>query len=444
MSDYFIIPILDHFLFYAPLLRYGKRIDKSMAEKIIHIQESHQDGCDDLILSIMQLEQVKKECISPNDGKKLNPIFLGLIPTRGCNMACLYCDFPAPKLSSPIMSLDVAQKSIDMYLDILTSTDKKHGQIEFFGGEPFFQNHIAEFAVSYGKNKSAKLGIDLQFSVTTNGIFSKNKCEWIGDNFDMVTLSFDGTLNAQNKNRPLIQNKNSFDIVYRSAKFLSASNADLTIRTCISESSVHQMPDMAKFISQEFVVERICFEPLTSSEASTKNGLLPPDPYQFAYFYLLSQQTAATLGVEMITSGTDITSLQTSFCPLGKDALIITPEGRINGCYLLEKEWERFGLDLQLGQMTESYPFFQINQTQLENTRSFNHITSPLCKDCFAKYHCAGGCHVHHRNILDARSYDRLCIQTRLIIIGNLLTRLKDSTLFDNWLISINQMLETK
>jgi uncharacterized protein len=436
MNDYFIIPILNRYLFYAPLLRFGTLLEDKAADQIIQIQKSNPDDVEKTITSLFHLNLQNKEIIPFNENPKVIPLFLGLVTTRGCNMACRYCDFQAPKQTSPIISMDTAQKSLDMYFDLLVANQITEGQVEFFGGEPFFKNHTVEFALDYGRNKASHLGIGLKFSVTTNGIFSERKCEWIGDNFDRVTLSFDGTKIAQNYNRPLPNNKDSYDIVRNSAKILSECNADLIIRCCISDQTVTQMPEIAEALVHDFVTESICFEPLSPSDSTEKNKLLPPDPHRFAYYFLLSYLKLSAYGIDLITSGTDISVLQKSFCPLGKDALIVTPEGKINGCYLLEEEWKRHGLDLQIGNMINHPPFYEISPKMLSNTRAYNQIYSPICKNCFAKYHCAGGCHVHHPKQNITWDQDRLCIQTRLVIVGKLLALLNNREIMNQWLCS--------
>jgi hypothetical protein len=53
--------------------------------------------------------------------------------------------------------------------------------------------------------------------------------------------------------------------------------------------------------------------------------------------------------------------------------------------------------------------------------RSLNVWNKPFCARCFCKWHCAGGCHVNHVLPDSAGSYDRLCIQTRIITLRNIL-----------------------
>lgn len=434
MEDFFILPVLDQYLFYAPFYRFAKIIHKEQVEKLS--SGPSQLSLQQVFEILPEIKQYKKVKIHTPQGELTSPLFLGLITTRGCNMACCYCDFPAPKITSSVMSMELARKSVDRYLLILSKNGLKRGQIEFFGGEPFFNNRISEFVLSYARNKSSEKGIDLQFKVTTNGVMQREKCEWVADNFDTVVLSLDGPANWQNKNRPLINGEESYKIAHSSAKILSSGSSDLIIRSCITRESVEHMTDIADWIVQEFDIDEICFEALSPSEMSSKNLIEPPDPYRFAMNFIKAKVLLEKSHIDLVTSGTNLDELQYSFCPVGKDAMIVSPEGRINACYLPEEEWLKRGFNLTIGQFNENPPIYSINPKHLILARSFNALHSPLCRKCFAQYHCAGGCHVHHSDIIKSSSHDRLCIQTRLIVMADLLIRMDDCGLVNAWMSS--------
>jgi uncharacterized protein len=440
MDDIFLIPVLDQNIIYAPLYRFAEVMDQKTNHQLGQFLSS-QDGKTqlDLLRILPQLKHRKKEKLQEFHGPITTPLFLGLITTRACNMACSYCDFSPSNSTNPVMTLELAQESVDMYLTFLGNAGMSRGQIEFFGGEPLFKNRVVEFVVSYSRDRSKTLGIELQFNVTTNGYMSIGKCEWVADNFDTVVLSLDGPAEFQNRNRPLKNGAGSFEVVSRSARILSGGNADLVIRCCINSFSVTQMVDIALDFAHEFAASRICFEPLTPSVSSRQKQMEPPDPYLFAYYQLRAQDYLDESGIELVTSGTDIDTIQGSFCPVGKDAIIVHPDGMIASCYLLEEAWKQAGHDLSIGRMREPPSNYSFDQDQVNKVRSINTMNCKLCQNCFARFHCAGGCHVNHSQILQANSHDRLCIQTRLIIIGKLLKRMKVEQLYEEWLSTIPQ-----
>lgn len=439
-EDLFAIPILDQFLLYAPLSKYARVLSKGELENLRQALESkgnHTNPFSAQILSYLQTHNFTADPIP--QGRLSRPFFLGLITTRGCNMGCRYCDFSSVPKSSPSMAVELARSVIEAYLDLLSQTNQTFGEVQFFGGEPFFKNHIVEFTVGYARYAAQKRGIELRFEVTTNGMFSPKRCAWVADNLDAVVLSLDGMAQIQNLHRPQVSGAGSFEIVFQNAKILSEGNCDLIIRACVTEQSVSQLTNIASWFAENLIPSAVCFEPLTACELSNRHGLLPPSPLTFAVEYLKAEELLAQFGIPTMTSGTDIDRLQSSFCPVGKDAILVSPEGKLNACYLLEAAWEREGLDLCFGGILPGSSSFQINMEKLSAIRSLAAHPHPLCADCFCKYHCAGGCHVNHRAVRETNIQDRVCIQTRLITIGKLLKRLRKYELYQHWLKELEQ-----
>jgi len=101
---------------------------------------------------------------------------------------------------------------------------------------------------------------------------------------------------------------------------------------------------------------------------------------------------------------------------------IVSPDGTVNACYLLRRDWEAQGLDLRLGSMGNGT--VHLDAGAVETTRNLNVWNKPACAGCFCKWHCAGGCHVNHRLAPTPGAYDRQCIQTRIIALRNVLKAL--------------------
>jgi uncharacterized protein len=433
---YFALPVLDRYLVYAPLQRFSAILTEDSLKRLEDTLFTRNNNVDPVISEIVR--RLDNAPIPPQSikGEIKAPLFLGLITTRGCGMACRYCDFSPSANSRSAMSLDLARASIDAYLNLLTENGIVEGEIQFFGGEPFFRNIVPEFVLSYAHTRASRMEIAIRFSVTTNGLMTEKRAAWVADHFDAVVLSLDGTA-FQDQQRPLRAGRGSYPVVHRTAEIFSDGNTDLTIRACITRESVAHMPDLAAEFASNYVLRAVCFEPLSESNLSKQNGLFPPDPVQFARQFCLAEDILTRHGIESITSGTDIDSLQTSFCPVGKDALLVSPSGNVSSCYLMESDWRRAGLDLTFGIISQDSPQFQFDLKKLETIRDLMHHPAPLCETCLCYYHCAGGCYVNHHSIQQAGQYDAVCIRTRLITIGKLLKRMGCPELYHRWLDSL-------
>jgi uncharacterized protein len=435
--EIFSIPIGDVFLLYAPLNGLAALVDEEFFH-ILRTRINHPDQpVDQKISDFLKVISSKKTQIEGiNSGLLRNPLFLGLITTRGCNMACKYCDFAAPKNKQRPMGLKLAKNCVDAYMDLITQNNIDQAEIQFFGGEPFFQNTVVEFTTLYARERAKDLGIQVHFEITTNGIIEPDRAKWVSENLDAVVLSLDGPEIIQNLHRPLPNQRESFSNVYQTAKILSEGPSELIIRTCVSEIQVDHVMEIADWIAQNFICSTVCFEALVPSECSRKNGINPPDPVKFGINVIKTSSILEKYGIDTVTSGTDINRIQKSFCPVGKDALIVDPSGKVNACYLLPEDWQKEGLDLSFGQVVSGSQrsSFLIDYPILDTIRSLAETKGDLCESCFCKYHCSGACHVNHKMIRTATDYDPVCIQTRIITLGKLLNLVESHQIRDHWL----------
>jgi radical SAM protein with 4Fe4S-binding SPASM domain len=438
-KEIFVTPINHVFLLYAPLNQWAAVINQAALEEIAQNFENGKSDNAEISELLGSLQSVKLDIPEIRTGSITDPFFLGIIPTRDCNMACRYCDFL--NHDKTVMKTDIAKQSVDAYLNLLLVNGKEHGEIHFFGGEPFTTPEIIHYIVTYAEHQAQRKNIRLHFEVSTNGFCSDELAIWISNHFDSVVLSLDGSRKMHNDHRPQKMGKPSFERVYRSAKIFSEGDCDLIIRNCVSNNNVEQLPEIAKWYAAEFVLSSVCFEPLTPTDGSVKNELLSPEPITFARKFIKATSILESQGIHSVLSTADLSQIQGSSCPVGKDALIISPEGMINACYLLEKQWVEKNLDLKLGLVTKKG--FQLNEEALNSVRAITVDNKSLCKNCFCRFHCAGGCHVNHDSNKPTGEYDDLCIRTRLVSAALLLNQLGMHDLLDEWLRNEKNMFET-
>lgn len=426
--DIFSVPIDDKTLIYAPLHGVVALVNSAAARRL---GEALRTGAG-VPAVLQELHDRLRLPVTPpplREGRLTDPFFLGLIPTRGCNMACRYCDFAAPKTSSPVMTLDTARRAVDAYLDLL-ETD--HAEVHFFGGEPFYAPEVVHFVVEYARGRAAERGLMVRFEVTTNGLFSRSRAEWIAENFDTVVLSLDGPADIQNKHRPARGGKDSADVVMRSAAVFSEGPVELIIRAAITDQTARRMPEIAQWVSQAFRPGTVCFESLMVSPLAEQAGMRPPDPWEFADNFICAANILKEYGIRTVFSTADLDKTCVSFCPVGQDAMIVAPDGAVNACYLLDEDWAASGIDMRIGQLDHAR--FQIDMDALSKVRSLTVDNRPLCRDCLCRYHCAGGCHVNHDTSGAPGAYDEVCIQTRLVTIATLLHKIGQHDMAALWM----------
>lgn len=433
--EVFCVPIFDKILLYAPLTGVVALINTRAAVALAHAGNDPEA----LPVNLIELSQAiyaPTQDPSPKVDAPLDPIYLGIIPTRGCNIGCRYCDFAASKNASPAMSAALGRQAVDAYLKLITQAGHTEGQIHFFGGEPFYAPALVRSVVEYATARTAASGMKLRFEATTNGVYGSKLCQWIGDHFDTVILSLDGLPGDHDRHRPALNGRGTFETVARSARIFSQSRAELIVRACVTAESVASMPDFAHWIGVELKPSTVCFETLSLSPLAIEAGFTPPDPHDFARCFDRSDQILRGYGIQTVTSSADLSETRTSFCPVSKDALIVSPDGAVDACYLLEEDWQERGLDMRLGWLKGSD--FEIEAQALRRVRGMNAHNRPLCADCLCRFHCAGGCYVHHDTHRPAGQFDDWCVQTRLITVTQLLRRMGQDALAEAWLADLS------
>lgn len=420
LKNCYILPINDKFLFYAPLPGIRALINKTAALEIRKIMRKPalpnelQGSLKDLLDHLRQIKY------NPHITKgRINPLFLGFIPTRQCNGACNYCDFGSERPENQIMTIKMAVAAVDWYARTVRKNRGDRLEVHFFGGEPMVAREVVESVVHRTRLLAAENNLQSVFEISTNGQYTKDIAEFIGDYFSSVILSLDGFEQVQDLHRPLKNGKSSFANAVTTGKVISGSNAQLGLRACISSKNVGMMKEIAGWFCTEFNPFSINFEALRTNDRAAGNGLSPPDPYLFASNLVNVRQICKEKGIPLVYA-TDITAFPVlTSCPVGRDTAIISPDGRISNCYLLPEKWEEVGLNLDFGQIGQDGKVL-IDRKRLQATRSLVKF-KPKCSRCFCRWSCAGGCHVCNNYPGASSDYNDLCIQTRIIALCSIL-----------------------
>ncbi|MCQ3937951.1 MAG: hypothetical protein DPW18_12995 [Chloroflexi bacterium] len=431
-SRYYAIPVLDRVLIYSPLQGITALTNESAAQTLRRCLENGGTVPRQIQPLYKSLKETPFAPPAARQVRGIAPLFLGIIPTRSCSLQCVYCDFIAGQSAGSAMSLPMAKQVIDAYFDILDEEKGGRADVQFFGGEPFHSPEVVYFSVAYARRKAEERAMDVHFEVTTNGIFDAETAAWAADHFDAVILSLDGPPDIQESQRPARNGKPVFPIVYRNAKIISSGSADLIIRSCISQRTAHRMTEIAGWIVEEFLAKAVCFESVHPTAQSANTGLLPPDLLEFARQFHASAQILEAHGIAAVHSTTDVSVCRTTLCPVGRNALIVSPDGAVDACYLPEKTWREAGLDFRLGNVRAGK--FDLNENVLQGILAFANGDKPGCINCLCRCHCAGGCHVRRNGNHSNGRYDDTCMQTRLVTTANLLRRLNENDLATEWL----------
>ena len=235
-SHVYAVPLSGHYLLHAPVSGLLALVNAAAVNEVRAYLVSGQvrDGLPSQLEDLLH-RLGPPEVPDPVQRRgPLAPAFLGIIPSRRCNMACRYCDFREPGPRQQVMDPATAVHAIDFMAEYCERRGQKHYQIQLFGGEPFIEDRVVDVVVHHARFVGSRIGVFPSFVVSTNGLFGPARRQFVGDFFDRVVLSLDGFREFHDRNRPISLDRPSFDEVVETARCLSTARAQLCIRCCVT------------------------------------------------------------------------------------------------------------------------------------------------------------------------------------------------------------------
>jgi uncharacterized protein len=368
----------------------------------------------------------------PRPPRALDPLFLGIVPTRDCNMACVYCGFWPGRGSEARMDYRLATAAVRWLAENRLRRRRERLDIHFFGGEPLFAFDVVEVVVHAARRTAAERRLVPHFEVCTNGFLTESQADFVGDHFHTVILSLDGPPDIQNRYRRRKGSSESCEIVSRTGRILSERTAELCLRACVTQESVARMAEISEWFSREFRPAAVSWEILKPTPDSNRAGLRAPDPLVFASGFEASRRILESRGIRAVYAADLGPEPRFTFCPVGRDALLLTPDGRVSACYLPEEEWTARGMSLTIGRLGRDGNLRLSRGARPSIHRAVRN--KPLCDGCFCRWSCAGGCHVHHSPPGRDIAGSDFCVQTRIITACSLLRKMGEDGIVDELL----------
>ncbi len=321
------------------------------------------------------------------------PTAVTLFLTTRCNLRCIYCYASGGERKEATLPLEVAEVAIDLVVkNALLAKQKSFGLGFHGGGEPTLAWKVLEYSVEYAKKRAAEKGMSVDLSVATNGVVSKEKIDWIMDNFTGVSLSFDGPADIQDYQRPLHDRGRSFNRVLKTVERMNERNFPYGIRATITDMSVKYMDRIIEFFSDVCKAKHVHLEPIAICGRCLNAGLKSPSADEFIEGFRIGKKKAEKAGISLFYSGARIDTITASFCKASGNSFCVTPDGDVTSCYeVCSQEDPRSGVFFygKYDYERKQFAFFNERLKYLRK-RTVNNIS--FCEDCFCKYHCAGDC----------------------------------------------------
>lgn len=327
-----------------------------------------------------------------------NPILksLCLNVSHDCNLRCAYCfassgHFGGERL---LMSADTGKRAIDYLLE--HSGSRKHCEMDFFGGEPLMNIDVIKELVAYGREQGAKAGKEIRFTLTTNGVaLNEETQDFLNRENISVVLSLDGRPEVNDRARKFPTGKGSYDIINsRFKRFVeSRDKQNYYLRGTYTGWNKDFSQDAIYMVEQGYDI--ISLEPVVTPEdadyALTEKDLpqLRDEYVKLARYYRARKRAGKPFNFfhfNVDLQHGPCLPKRLSGCGAGYEYMVVTPEGDLYPCHQFvgREQYKMGNLDLK-----------EIDREMGEKFQQAHIYNKPLCRECWARFYCSGGCHAN-------------------------------------------------
>ena len=412
-ENLFKIPVGDHFgmgpesvtMLYAPFTGSMLLADKNGMAEINDEQLNLLRTKDDIN---RQLSKVKRM----NDIQKM-----AILPNHTCNFNCSYC-YSAKGRSNIVLDKGKLKAGLDYFIDP-KRLQERHLSISFIGGgEPLLSWDLVKFGVEYASELASKHGFEILMTLITNGsIMNDEIIDTLKNHHILPDVSFDVLEDAQNKNR------RHFNLVCQNIDMLCQHQLVPSINATITPDTVERMEEMVAFMTDRFpAVKNMVFEPVVSDEVFTTAAQLH-DFYEKYLNYFFKAKNMASLQGRYVTCRIykNVDSLLERGCP---SKFTLTPQGDISICYCKSSPKEKKFAERTYG--TVKCNTVELNEDKFNRIHQINVHSFKKCADCFAKWHCGGGC-MCPNDLYNDDYLEEVCVFTKELVKRTLLERMEES-----------------
>ena len=315
---------------------------------------------------------------------------LGLNVAQDCNLRCRYCfvDQGSFGAKRQRMSREVARQAVDLLLQ--ESREAASCTLTFSGGEPMLNFPLIKQAVTYSHEQAARYGKRMAYSIFTNGtLFNDENMGFIKDHQINVQVSLDGPPAVHDRLRPTASGRGSYEIITASLPQLLADYARrVLIRATITRHSAagEILDHLAGFGAGRVDLYYVMGDNADYALDPAAREQLKAEYTKLARRFLAGAPTgdfsAAGLFTDYMAYFCSARKRRT-FCGAGASMLRVSSLGGLYPCTGLAEQEE-----YRLGHVATG-----LDREKLTRWQSYLDVDNrPLCRDCWARYICGGGC----------------------------------------------------
>lgn len=310
-----------------------------------------------------------------------------------CQLRCRYCFAGTGSFhgTREFMSAQVGKKALDFL--IAHSQNRKYLEVDFFGGEPLMNLDVVKELVAYGRELEKKTGKVFRFTITTNAMeLDEETMEYFNKEMFNVVLSVDGRKEVHDPMRPTESGEGSYDVAVANSLKMAKMRGDKSyfVRGTFTAKNLDFSKDVVHLAELGF--DQVSVEPVVMPDGSPLK-LMPEhlprilEEYETLLKEYLQRRSDGRwfnfFHFYVDITGGPCVRRRLSGCGAGCEYAAVTPKGDLYPCHqFVGREGFKLGSVLT-GELDETM------RAEFAKNHAFN---KTACKNCWAKYFCAGGC----------------------------------------------------
>lgn len=318
-----------------------------------------------------------------------------LLVAHDCNLRCKYCFADSGEFGADrrLMKNEVGEAAVE-YI-IKHSGNRKHCEIDFFGGEPLVNMPVVKHITKYVRKREQETGKVFKLTLTTNGmLLTDENTAFLNDNNISAVISLDGRKEVHDRMRPDAGGHGTYDkVIANFKKFVKSRNNDnYYMRGTYTKYNLDFTKDVLSMADEGFDI--LSIEPVVAKDADY--AILESDlPQIFAEYDKLVEAyldyRSKGKGFFFFHFNIDLNNgpcvaKRLSGCGAGHEYYAVAANGDMYPCHQFVGR-EKY----LLGNV-----FDGVKNTELpQHFRNCHVLNKEECRECWARFFCSGGCHAN-------------------------------------------------